>query len=440
MLTCVSNRVKLLDDWVIQMMAGQIQRATSWHHRMGNYLEAMPKVNPDILRWARETVGLSPEDAAKKLDIKDARGIAAKDRLLALERGEHEPSRAMIVKMAKRYRQPLVLFYMNKIPPRGDLGEDFRTLPESVDQIQEGLVDTLVCDIGARQSLVRDCLEEANEDTPLPFIGSMRPDYGVQSVIASIMTTINFDRDAFRDKPDLRSAFAYLRERAETAGIYVILVDNLGSWHTTISVEAFRGFALADEIAPFVAINANDSPGAWSFTLVHELAHLWIGASGLSGGTGDKGIEKFCNDVAGEFLLSRDEVAEMDIAESTPFGDALSRIAEFARSRNVSNTMVAYMLQRSGAFSFAKYQEFKAAFRKNHLDRKAADKIRNVGKNVGPDYYSIRKHRNGSSLIRLVDQMLHEGIISVTKAGTVLGAGAQNVFALLERGRSDHSM
>ena len=50
-------------------------------------MSLMPNVNPSILRWARETAGLTPEEAVQKLDINDARGVAASDRLVALEFG-----------------------------------------------------------------------------------------------------------------------------------------------------------------------------------------------------------------------------------------------------------------------------------------------------------------------------------------------------------------
>ena len=400
----------------------------------------MPNVNPDILRWARETAGLSPEVAAKKLGINDARGIDAAARLLALESGEVAPTRPMLAKMAKHYRRPLLVFYMKNIPPRGDLGEDFRTLPESVDLIQEGIVDAVVRDISARQSLVRGSLESADQAEPLPFIGSMRRQDGVKAVVDSIRTTLNFNLEAFRSEPGPRSAFAYLRSCVETSGVFVILVDNLGSWLTTIGVNAFRGFALADDVAPFVAINANDSPGAWSFTLLHEIAHLWIGKSGLSGGTAKRGVEKFCEDIAAEFLLPRAEAANLGISETSPFEVDAARIAEFARSRNVGNTMVAYMLYRNGAFNFDRFQEFKGAYRKAILARKDASKNRNADKDGGSDNYSVRKHRVGIPLIRLVDQLIHEGILSVTKAGMVLGVRAQNVHALLESGRPNHSI
>ena len=60
----------------------------------------------------------------------------------------------------------------------------------------------------------------------------------------------------------------------------MLLLGDLGSHHSDMNEEVFRGFALADEIAPFVVINDNDATTARSFSLIHELAHIWIGASG----------------------------------------------------------------------------------------------------------------------------------------------------------------
>lgn len=400
----------------------------------------MPNVNPDILRWARETAGLTPEEAVKKLDINDARGIAALDRLEALEVGKDAPSRPLLVRMAKQYRRPLLTFYLRDIPRRGDRGEDFRTLPEATGHHEAGLVDAVVRDIRARQALVRSSLEATDEGVALPFVGSMKREDGVGAVVESIEKTLGFERDVFRSKEKLQGSFAYLRALTEGAGVFVILVDNLGSWRSTISVEAFRGFALSDDLAPFVAVNANDSPGAWSFTLVHELAHLWIGVTGVSGGSGERGIEKFCNDVAGELLLPRAEVTDLDITEATPFSQAMERITEFALPRNVSSTMVAYKLHRAGAFSFERFERLKAAYREAFLARRAAEKERDGGKNGGPSYHIVRKHRVGVTLIRFVERMMQEGNLSTTKAGKVLGVGAHSVHALLEHGRPNHAV
>src|SRR5258708_38661966 len=107
----------------------------------------MPRVNPEILIWARESAGLSVERAAKKLALQPPS-------LVALERGEHEPSRNQIVRMSEKYRRPLLAFYLPKPPTQIDRGEDFRSLPETTPQ-PEALLDTLLRNVRARQQLVR---------------------------------------------------------------------------------------------------------------------------------------------------------------------------------------------------------------------------------------------------------------------------------------------
>lgn len=63
----------------------------------------MPVVKPRILSWARETAGLSVEEAAHRLGIKEARGVAGADRLRAFEAQEAVVSRPTLLKMIKVY-------------------------------------------------------------------------------------------------------------------------------------------------------------------------------------------------------------------------------------------------------------------------------------------------------------------------------------------------
>jgi IrrE N-terminal-like domain len=304
----------------------------------------MPKINPDILVWARETAGLTPEEAVKKLGIRDARGVAAVDRLAALETGSAEPTRPMLVKMAKQYRRPLVTFYMSAPPRKGERGRDFRTLPEGHSRTAEALLDALIRDVRARQSMVRAVLEDEEETDPPPFVGSMRMSDGTASVLASMRKTLRISLDGFRSMGSPEEAFALLRAKTEATGVFVLLIGNLGSHHTAIDLDTFRGFALADEIAPFVVINDQDAPAAWSFTLLHELAHLWLGATGVSGAFAEAAIEQFCNRVASEFLLPPEELANLQVDDTTDFETAEARITDFAQARRLSSSMVAYRL------------------------------------------------------------------------------------------------
>jgi Zn-dependent peptidase ImmA (M78 family)/transcriptional regulator with XRE-family HTH domain len=389
----------------------------------------MPKVNPEILRWARETAGLSLEDAVQRLGLNDARGIPAIDRLTALESGDVEPSRPLLLKMAQKYRRPLVTFYMSAPPRKADRGKDFRNVRDRHTGF-EPLVDALVRDIRARQSIVRSFLMDDEDATPLPFVGSMRMSDGVGAVLASIRRRLQLDLVEFRTQASSASAFALLRSRVEAAGIFVLLAGDLGSHHTRIPVTAFRGFALADEFAPFVVLNDQDATSAWSFSLMHEVAHLWLGSTGVSGTSAELLIEKFCNDVAGRFLLPGRELTLVGVGPETDLHTATHRIGTFADERHLSRSMVAYNLFRDGLITETTWRDlsevFDAQWRQSREARKERQRERG-----GPSYYIVRRHRLGAALLQFVARNLAEGVLSPTKASRVLGVRPRNVAPLL---------
>jgi Zn-dependent peptidase ImmA (M78 family) len=389
----------------------------------------MPNVNHEILSWARETAGLSPSEAVEKLGIGAARGVSAVNRLAAIEAGKEEPRRSLLVKMAQHYRRPLVTFYMSAPPRRGDRGEDFRNVPARLTSA-EALVDALVRDIRARQSMVRAVLVDDEESKPLPFVGSMNTDDGVGAVLASIRQTVQIDLSEFRAQASPESAFAFLRSKVEAAGIFVLLMGNLGSHHTAIDVEAFRGFALADDVAPFVVINDQDATSAWSFTLIHELAHLWLGTTGVSGVFADTQIEKFCNDVAGSFLLPTKELPFIGVDLKTDVETAARRIGEFAEGRHLNRSMVAYSLLRAGSLSDNTWLILTSRFQAQWRQSRDAKRERQKD-STGPSYYVVRRHRLGLALLRFVSRNMSDGALTPTKASQVLGVKPRSVAPLL---------
>ena len=107
----------------------------------------------------------------------------------------------------------------------------------------------------------------------------------------------------------------FLRLRIDDAGILVVSNGVVGNnTHRALNPDEFRGFALVDEYAPLVFVNAADFKSAQMFTLAHELAHVWLDASGVSNpDLGDldasrPDIEQRCNEVAAEFLIPADEL------------------------------------------------------------------------------------------------------------------------------------
>lgn len=333
--------------------------------------------------------------------------------------------------MARAYRRSLLTLYLPAPPRKGDRGEDFRTVAAERTVQAEADVDALVRDLRARQSLVRTVLDDDEDALPLPFIGSAHMDAGVPALCGAMEKLLGVTRAQYRAQKDAESAFSLLRERVEHAGVFVLLVGNLGSHHSAIPVEAFRGFAIADPIAPFIVINDGDAKSAWSFTLLHELAHLYLGATGVSGGAPEMKIERFCNDVAGEFLLPRSDLDAIDVA-TLDLDAQIAEIAPHADRWRVSRQMVAYGLYKAGRISLKDWKALEAGIRELWAAERRREKERARAKGLGgPSYYVVRRHRLGDAMLNFAHRYMDAGTLSPTKAAKVLGVKPRSVYPLL---------
>ncbi len=395
----------------------------------------MPNVNPDILLWARTTAGLTREQAVEGLRIRDARGVPAVQRLTEYETGGAAPTRPMLVRMAQHYRRPLLTFFL-PVPPRSNKrGVDFRGRPDNSRFDDSAGVDALLRDVRARQSMIRAVLEDEDEAQPLPFVGAATMAAGKKVALASLHALLGVDRSHFRARSDAGAAFRLLRTQAEAAGIFVLLKGDLGSYHTAIDVQAFRGFVIADKVAPLIVINDGDAKPAWSFTLLHEMVHLLHGQTGISGAPADTPVERFCNDIAGEFLLAADELDGLDLRKAGDVKKAANLIGEFALHRHLSRAMVAYVALRHGLIDTELYRHLAALFRGQWVwERRNRRAERMEG--TGPSYYVVRRHRLGDALIQLTRRMMDTGALTTTKAARILGVKPTRVPALIDGDRS----
>jgi len=390
----------------------------------------MPKVKPEILVWAREKSLLSQQDAVRKLNIKDSQKLSAVDKLTALESGEIKPSRSLLLRMSKLYHLPLITFYLDRPPIIGDRGEDFRTLPADFEETENVNVDILIRDIKARQSTVRETLIDTDEEKHLDIIGQHKLEDGVDPVVYTIREFINFSLDEYRDQPNLKEAFRLLRKKIEAHGVFVLLKGNLGSYHSNIPITVFRGFVLSDDVAPFIVINDQDSESAWSFTLIHEMAHLILGQTGVSGAYFDNTIEKFCNNVASEFFLPMIEFEKFRIS-NYDLNNLKTEISDYAFSKKLSSTHIAYRLYKRGDINKALWNSLREFYYNKWIEKRVTTRNKNKQKDTGPSYYVLQKYKLGT-LVGLVQRLTFAGALTTTKAGMLLDTKPLKVHKLFQ--------
>ncbi len=387
----------------------------------------MPAVNPAILSWARDSAGLSVEQAVAKLPLKAAYGKSPVERLEELEAGVREPSRPMLVQMAKQYRRPLVTFYLSKPPRPGDRGTDFRTLSGVQAPTSDASVQALVRQVVARQSVLRDLLMEDEADE-VPFVGSLSLNDGRKAALDLAHRLLVSAHPSKAQNPT--QAFDNLRDVTQEAGVFVLLKGDLGNYRTAIDTDMFRGFALADRLAPFIVINDNDARPAWSFTLVHELVHLFLGNTGISATRADNPVERFCNDVASAYLLPEEALAVLKQGQ-VEFEDLPRLVSQVANAHNVSRALVAYRLLRSKQIQRPQYRTLVSIFHAQWQDRREQRREAARSADGGPSYYTVRRHRAGKALIDTVRRAHLAGDLPTTRAALVLGVKPTQVGEML---------
>ena len=299
-------------------------------------------------------------------------------------------------------------------------------------------MDTLIREIRARQSMVRVMMEDEDEAESLPFVGSHRIEDGRAAVLESLQALLNFNAAGYRAQPSASAAFVLLRRKAEDAGIFVLLKGDLGNYVTALDTTVFRGFSIADEVAPFIVINHRDARPAWSFTLLHETAHLLLGHTGISGSNADNEVERFCNDVAGEFLLPARELNRLALDNRGEIGAIAERVSALANDFKVSRAMVAYKAYRSGLISQDSYNQLKAIYRQAWHEEQERSRAEAREQEIRLNYYTLRRHRLGNRIIGLAERMMAADALSTSKAAQILGVKPRQVQPLLAARRTPH--
>lgn len=395
-------------------------------------------VNPEILTWARRTAGFDVDAAARKLGFGDSSKSTAAEKLAAMEAGEKQPTRNQLAKFANVYKRPMITFYLAEPPKTGQRGQDFRQTPDARGQRDNGMLDALLRDVKARQELVRDILLDEDEFKSPDFVGSANIGLDVGKMVEMISNALAFDHsDISLRKGDASSLFVRLRTAAEDAGVFVLVLGDLGHHTLSIGADVFRGFAIADPVAPFVVINAKDARPARAFTLIHELAHIFLGQTGVSGSvsteqpkTNTAKIERFCNDVAGEFLLPEAYFRKAGVKFNANDTEAARACIDLIASRwSVSEPMVAYRFQRTGELTDTAYQTLRQEYHRRWLTNVKREKAKQ--KDSRPSGHVIRYHNLGHALVDVVHRNFKERNLTHTDAARLLGAKAISIPGFL---------
>lgn len=367
-------------------------------------------INPELLTWARERAGL------------DTLALSGRfPKLSEWEAGELQPTLRQLEDFARAVHVAVGLLFLPAPPDEPLPIPDFRTVGDrELKRPSPNLLDTIyLCQ--QRQDWFRD-YARVHSLPALDFIGTARVQNSPLEVAEAMRQTLELNIAQRQRLPTWTDALRQLISKMEDAGVLVMASGVVGSnSHRKLDVEEFRGFALADDLAPLVFINGADSKAAQMFTLAHELAHLWLGESGISdpeaGRVAEPGIERWCNAVAAEFLMPL-AMLQQDYQAGTPIADEIQRLA---RSFKVS-TLVA--LRRLYDAGFIDEPTLWQSYREELARIRALDR----GGSGGGDFYRTLGARTGKRFARAVLSSTLEGQTLFQDAFRMLGMRKTSTF------------
>jgi Zn-dependent peptidase ImmA (M78 family) len=366
-----------------------------------------------MLQWAVDRAGITTGDVRAR--------FTKYDEWLA---GEAQPTLKQLQDFA-RYTYAAIGYFFLSQPPELKLPiPDFRTLDGARPELPTpDLLDTIyVCQ--QRQEWYTSYARSVGGEA-LPFVGKLSVRHGVVEAASVIRGELGLDLSLRRGLATWEAALRQLIQLADDAGILVMVSGVVGSNNTRkLDVEEFRGFALSGPLAPLVFVNGSDTKSGQMFTLVHELAHLWLGQSALSDATAalvsQDRVEQWCNKVAAELLVPLEQF-KAEYHRSADTGQEMQRLA---RVFKVSTLVVLRRMHDSGG-----------------LDREQFWKLYNeeVGRLIGimntrvggGDYYRTTTSRVSHRFTRAIVTSALEGRSTFTEAFRLLGCKKMSTFAEL---------
>lgn len=378
-------------------------------------------VTGELVTWARERYGLSAEVAAQKIKV-------PVDKLVSWEREDKRPTFRQAQNLAKAFHVPFGYLFLSAPPSEEIPLPDLRTVTGSPLRPPSPNFLDVVNDVLRKQRWYREYLESEGAQR-IPFVGRFTISDSPEKIASDMASTLGIS-DAMRQESDSWEQFLQrVIQRAERVGVVVMRSGIVESnTHRTLDVEEFRGFAISDELAPLVFINGQDAKTAQIFSLAHELAHLWIGSSGISNPDHLRrpsqqlnAVDRLCDQVAAEVLLPKQSF-EADWDESALMEGNLRIIASRYR---VSKFVVLRRAYENNKISFDKYRD--------HYEQLVTNVRRRRGAQGGGDFYRTLLARNGSSLTFAVLATSAEGRISDREAAGLLNVKIKTVAEIRKR-------
>jgi Zn-dependent peptidase ImmA (M78 family)/transcriptional regulator with XRE-family HTH domain len=379
-------------------------------------------ITPKVLKWARESARMSEKAGADKVPV-------PVEKLKEWEEGISQPTIKQAQKLAKAYRRPFALFFLPEVPRDFQYLQDFRR--KTATPLGTASI-FIIREIQQKQAWIRDVFEETNE-TKLPFVGRFSFRSDPIKVAHDILDTLNINPSKYSTDTPIKEWI----DKAESKGIFISRTSFI---HSRLKLDSreIQGFSIADPYAPFIFVNSEDWNAPQLFTLIHELAHIWIAESGISNEIEpevkdrDKlhPVELFSNEVAANVLMPLELMQDLNAAVF----NSGREVFKASKVLGVSSFAFLYRALTLKKITLDRYRRLKEeaeidfhAFLQYEEKKKAKMKEQKGG----PNPYLLRLNKNSRLFTQIVLDAFRGGSIEPTQASSLLNTQINN-FPKLE--------
>lgn len=381
-------------------------------------------IKPELLRWARERSRLAPDSLARNVRVKP-------EQLESWEKGETYPTFRQVQNLARVLRVPLGYLFLSSPPEEKPALPDLRTVSNvEFNTFSVDFLD-LLNDVLRKQQWYREYLRDEGAQ-PLGFVGRFNLTDTPEQVAEDIRYTLDVSKTLRQEAINWEDFLRKLIRNAETKNILVLRSGVVGNNpHRKLSVDEFRGFAISDDLAPLIFLNGRDAKAAQIFTLAHELAHLWLGESGISNPDigrpsrdTNKQIEPFCNHVAAELLVPQDQFL-IDWHGGISLEENLRKLVHHYRVSSLVILRRAYDLDMISRDDYVEKYKREMENQKTREGRQSEES--------GGDFYATLFARNSTRLTNAIVSAAFEGRLLYRDAARFLGVKVKTLESIANK-------
>ena len=279
-------------------------------------------IQPAVLRWARESQGLSLEEVALflKRDIEELRGW---------ESGADSPTYAVLEKLAYGpYKRPVAAFFLPAPPPEPNLKQQFRSLPDtdlndlqSDTRYQLRLARSFQISLAELNNSVNPAERRIFRDIQL---------HERDDIVASANAVRTYLGVRDGPSPWANSDEAFMAWRGKIEGVGVFVFKN------SFKQKEISAFCLYDREFPIIYLNNSGARTRQIFSIFHELAHILLHTNSISLFNDinlrlltphQRHIERFCNAFTAELLIPSSDFDVISTSLGTIDDDSIALLA-----------------------------------------------------------------------------------------------------------------